>query len=148
MVGHSFGGFASAWALAGWTAERPLEAPRLVTIGTPEHLSGVVENFRRILDLSPEVVDHMDDWIQARTGRRIKDITLSRVVREAGVQAVHIHDREDKEVPFSEAEAAASAGPGELAATIGLGHRRIVRAPEVAAIISEAMSARAGTPCP
>ena len=55
--------------------------------------------------------------------------------------ALVVHDRGDREVPFEHGETLARSWPGaRLMVTEGLGHRRILRDPEVVRAVVEAVS--------
>jgi pimeloyl-ACP methyl ester carboxylesterase len=54
------------------------------------------------------------------------------MAQRAGLPALIIHDRDDRDVPWQEGEAVARAWPhARFLRTEGLGHRRILRDPEV-----------------
>jgi pimeloyl-ACP methyl ester carboxylesterase len=120
-IAHSLGGFGLAWALASGLA---LDAA--VLVAPPR---GPVEFFRRFCDalgLPPGVRDATRDRLARRLGIAVDDVDLVR--RVGSTPLLVIHDRHDREVPWSEGEAIARAWPGaSLVSTSGLGHRRILR---------------------
>jgi pimeloyl-ACP methyl ester carboxylesterase len=62
----------------------------------------------------------------AQYGR--EDIDAIAIAPQMTVPLLVLHDREDAEIPFGDAEAYAETWPGsELAAISGVGHRRILR---------------------
>ncbi len=81
--------------------------------------------------------DRSDARLEARVGRRFEELELIRAIGAARTPALVVHDRADREVDFSNAEALARAWPGSrLHATSGLGHRRILRDPAVLADVA------------
>lgn len=130
-VGHSLGGLGVAWALAGGLA---LDAA--VLVAPPR---GPVEFFRRFCDalrLSPDVRDATRARLGRRLGVALEEVDLARRVGETPLLV--FHDRDDREVPWSDGDAIARAWPrAALISTDGLGHRRILR--------DEAVTARAAS---
>lgn len=56
------------------------------------------------------------------------------LARQLDVPGLVIHDQDDRDVPIEEGAAVARAWPGaQFVRTTGLGHRRILRDPEVIA---------------
>lgn len=128
-IAHSLGAAGLAWALASGLA---LDAA--VLVAPPR---GPVDFFRRFceaLALRPGVRDATRARLERRLGIDLEDFDLSRRVG-AGPLLV-VHDRHDREVPWSDGLAIARAWPrASFLSTSGLGHRRILR--------DEAVTARA-----
>lgn len=126
LVAHSGGAIATGIAL-----RRNLEVERLVLLAPMTRPRKYAALFSAALALDPKV----DEAWQARALKRIGtsweelDLTLQASARRP---ALIIHDREDREVPFADGEALAQAWPGvTLHPVSGLGHRRLLRDPEV-----------------
>ncbi len=131
-VGHSFGGSALAFAVANGA-----EVGAAVVIGSPAAPAAYVDRFCDELGLSAAMRRRLRARLEARVGRRFEDLELTRAVAAARAPALVVHDRADREVDFSNAEALARAWPGSrLHATSGLGHRRILRDPGVLADVA------------
>jgi pimeloyl-ACP methyl ester carboxylesterase len=63
-----------------------------------------------------------------------KDFDVLASARTMTTPLLVFHDREDRDVAWSDGAAIAAAWPGaELVSTVGLGHRRIVQDPTVVA---------------
>jgi pimeloyl-ACP methyl ester carboxylesterase len=133
VVGHSLGGDAAVLARALGT---PVE--RVVLIGAAADPS---DFFRRFLGLLGFDVSGRADAmsrLETKFDFRWSEANVSKAARALGaVPSLILHDREDAEVPFQDAEAIAGAWPGaRLHETHGLGHRRILRDPGVVASVA------------
>jgi pimeloyl-ACP methyl ester carboxylesterase len=136
-VGHSFGGAALAFA-----ASRGLALDAAVLVGAPPSPALYIEAFCDALSLPVRARAALRARLEARVGHRTEELELVRAVLRARSAALVVHDRDDREVAFAGGEALAGAWPGgQLLATAGLGHRRILRDPGVlsaaAAFIAE-----------
>jgi pimeloyl-ACP methyl ester carboxylesterase len=128
IVAHSGGATATGLALA-----RGMQVDRAVLIAPMARPERYAERFGQALGLS-EAVDRR--W-KARAVGHLKlrwddlDLTLAGM-RSRLPRALVIHDREDREVPWTDGRAIAEAWPGtELVLTAGLGHRRLLAEEEV-----------------
>lgn len=128
IVAHSGGAIATGIAL-----RNKLEVERLVLLAPMTRPRHYAATFSQALGLEPRV---RDGW-QARALKRIGltwdelDVTGPLTPR---VPALVIHDRDDKEVPFADGEAVANAWPDvTLHQVTGLGHRRLLKDPDVIA---------------
>lgn len=128
VIGHSMGGAASLIAAA-----RGLSLKRLVTIGSPASVQAVLHRaFHDKMGLSEQMGQRIQSRIEARFEIRMQDLDPLTCVKTLSQPLLVIHDLDDGEIPWAEAEALASAAPnGELLTTKGLGHVRILRKPEV-----------------
>jgi pimeloyl-ACP methyl ester carboxylesterase len=62
----------------------------------------------------------------------VDDLQVARRVRDYGQPCLIVHDLDDRDVPWAEGECYARHWPGaRLYTTQGLGHRRVLDAPEV-----------------
>lgn len=126
-IAHSLGGAGLAWAITGGLA---LDAA--VLVAPPR---GPVDFFHRFCDalaLRASVRDATRARLQRRLGIVLEDFDLSR--RVGSTPLLVFHDRDDREVPWSDGDAIARAWPrADLVSTRGLGHRRILRDGDVAA---------------
>jgi len=124
-IGHSFGGSALTFAIAQGLA---LDAAAI--IGAPATPAMYVDQFCDALGLSPRARRALRARLEVRVGRRFEELELTRAIAGTRSPVLVVHDRADREVDFSSAEALSRAWPGaRLHATSGLGHRRILRDP-------------------
>jgi pimeloyl-ACP methyl ester carboxylesterase len=123
VVAHSFGVMATLLAVR----EHGLITARLVSIGAFEHCRWFMEAAREHLNLTEAVAQRIRDRFEARHGHRVTWDRLSVVelLRQARCATLVIHDRFDREVPYSHSHALRSVGRHiEALPTVGLGHRR------------------------
>lgn len=132
VVAHSVGGAATALALR--FARGSLDLGRCVLLAPPVGAEGFFDGFCRALDL--------DDAMRAAVARRIESelgVSLDAIDVRActpwlGAPMLLLHDQGDREVSFENARTFVSAWPGaKLVVTSGLGHRAILRDPDVIA---------------
>lgn len=127
IVGHSLGGAAAALALGDGLA-----AERVVLLAAPADVVRFSTAFADYLRLPPGARAVMRRNLETRLQMRWDDLHLPTIARTLGARALLVHDREDEEVPFVHAEEIAAAWPGaRLVPTAGLGHRGLLRDPDV-----------------
>ncbi|GAA4012616.1 alpha/beta fold hydrolase [Hymenobacter fastidiosus] len=132
-VTHSFGAAATAGVPVQFNRPDASLLPRLVLMSAPGSTRKVAERFAELLHLPYSVVERMARFIQEQYGRQAESFSLLETGRHLPVQrALLLHDRQDRNVPFAEAEAIAAHWPGlDFRPTTGLGHNRIMREPAV-----------------
>jgi pimeloyl-ACP methyl ester carboxylesterase len=132
-VGHSLGGAATLFA-----ASRGLRVSRVAVIAAPADLGVWADRYRDALALSPTVDRHMRQLLSRHLGVEWHELDLSEVVRRLTVPGLVAHDRDDGDVPVDNGRTLAAQWPGaRLHETGGLGHRKILRDPEVIRSVGE-----------
>lgn len=127
IVAHSFGAAVSAFAVS-----KGLSVNRLALIACPCSMQKRFDQFTHFLKLSPRAAAIFQQLTENRAGIRATDIRIDALDAKRQANTLLAHDRDDREIAFSEAEMLASHWPGaHLFVTEGLGHRRILRAPAV-----------------
>jgi pimeloyl-ACP methyl ester carboxylesterase len=134
-VAHSLGGAAAAIALG-----RGVPLGRTALIGAPTDLLAQTQRFADGLGLPEAVRARMERRLERRVGLPLRVFNLGVQPRPAEPLLV-IHDRQDGEIPYEDGRRLAAAWQAELLTTDGLGHRRILRAPEVLSRISRFLAA-------
>ncbi|MEO8226010.1 MAG: alpha/beta fold hydrolase [Gemmatimonadota bacterium] len=130
-VGHSLGGAAIALA-ASWG----LELERAVLIAAPADPASYEARFAEYLQMPPTVRELMSQDLQRQLGITWAELDIPKVVRGLSIPALIIHDVDDADVAANSGEAIAGGWPGaELMCTSGLGHRSIIRDPEVVSAV-------------
>ena len=127
VIAHSFGGAVTTLAL-----ERGLDAKSVVLIGAPSSVEDVVRRFGELTGLRGKGMRAFREALERQTRVKIKEVEIFERVAGLHVPALIVHDRDDREVPFHDAERLVAQWPGAtLVATDGLGHRRILKDDEV-----------------
>lgn len=123
VVGHSLGATAAALALA-----RGLAVKRVVAVSPPADLVGYSRRFARWHWIPEPVRGAMQAAIEERYGIRWSELELARLAPRLGAEALVIHDRDDRMVPWTQGASFARHWPGaRLHSTDGLGHGRILQ---------------------
>ena len=140
VVGHSLG--ATAAALAARDGARFSHAVFLAPAATPENYPG---RFGRFLGIPEKGRNFMKRRLLARYGICWNDVSVTSFAPSMTARLLVYHDPKDKKVPFREGSAIAAAWPNaRLVAPRGVGHHRILRAPEVIVGTAEFLAVRAG----
>ena len=129
IVTHSFGGAATAWAM-----RHGLEVDRLVFIAPPADLDEYMDYFCDLLGLTDRVRQELTGTMEKRFDLLWEEVCRAILQPQADTPLLVIHDREDRDSAFTNGESVAGAWPdSQFFATTGLGHRRILRSPDVVA---------------
>src|SRR5689334_18961935 len=132
IVGHSFGGFTSLLAVS-----RGLPTARVVTIGTPASVPEVLRDFLRMIRLPDRALPSMIAALEARVGAPMASFEVEAFAPTVNVPVLVVHDTDDREVPYADGPRLAEVLGARLLTTNGLGHQRILFAPEVVAAVVE-----------
>jgi len=128
VIAHSGGASAVALALRAGLTPR-----RLVFVAPMAHPADYLETFAGFLGIGARTRKRLVPRIVSRVGVPLSDLDIPAVATHLGTPSLLVvHDREDAETPWSGGDAIARAWPdARLISTTGLGHRRIVRDPDV-----------------
>lgn len=126
IVGHSVGGAASLFA-----TRLGVRADRLALVAPPVSPERFAAGFGLMLGLDASLQHRMVARLERRYGLRMDELDVRTDAARWSRPLLVVHDVGDRVVPFSDGESIAHAAPlGTLVATHGLGHHRILRAPE------------------
>jgi pimeloyl-ACP methyl ester carboxylesterase len=126
-VGHSLGGAAVTLA-----QDETWHAEQLILVAPAADMKAAARRFFRFVHLAGYLREPFYAWLHRRTGVHIDELQLERKLPMLGQPALIVHDLDDADVPWSEGERYAQFWPGaRLFTTQGLGHRRVLDAPEV-----------------
>lgn len=130
IIGHSFG-----VACAIYAVQQGLEVNRLVAISPPANVRWLTQSFFTALDVTPRVQEIFNRKFEADFGADVwQRFSPEVLARRLEVPGLVIHDQDDRDAPIEGGAAVAQAWPGaQFVRTTGLGHRRILRDPEVIA---------------
>jgi pimeloyl-ACP methyl ester carboxylesterase len=127
LVGHSLGGAAVVMGLSDGLA-----ANRVVLLAPPADVRIFSDIFAETLAVPRQVQETMHRNLERRLRMTWNDLAIPSLARRLDSAALVIHDRGDVDVPFADGERIVQAWRGaRLVATSGLGHRAILRDPEV-----------------
>ncbi len=126
-VGHSLGGAAVALAQTEtWHAER------IVVIAPAADMASQAQRFMRYTRLGEHLREQFFGWHERTTGVNVRDLEIYRHLPALGHPCLIVHDLEDAEVPWSDGELYARHWHNaRLLTTQGLGHHRVLDAPDV-----------------
>lgn len=123
IIAHSFGAVTTILAL-----DNGVDADRAVLISGANRYGDILKTYSEILGLSPEASHLFTQAVSYRVGVAAKELMVADYFARVKQPALIIHDRNDKELKFTESEALAKANPkARLVITEGLGHRRILK---------------------
>jgi len=130
-IGHSIGGLA---VLVAGEGRHPMPGAvsfdAYVLIAIPDRFADVTRRFGNDHGLSAAGLQAFERRLERLAQRRIADFTASNFLSAIGRPSLLLHARDDREVPFADAERIAAEVPTtELQALNGLGHRAILYAP-------------------
>lgn len=127
VITHSFGGMALAYAMS-----MGFKTGKAVLLCPPDSLELLLEGFQQTLTLPAPAMRVMVRKSFAAYGQITRDaVNMVNNARNIDCPALIIHDQDDSDVPVESSRRIAAAWPGsELVITQGLGHRRILRAPD------------------
>jgi pimeloyl-ACP methyl ester carboxylesterase len=127
VVAHSAGAVAATYAVA-----LGLPVERLVYVAPGADLLAYSRRFARALGMSEALRRRLQERLERRIGVAWSEIEPVERAPEMTAPLLAFADRDDPESPLPTVEALIRAWPGaELEVTSGLGHRRILRNPEV-----------------
>lgn len=143
IIGHSFGAGNALLA----KREYGFPAEKMALIGCFAHGSWVTDRFGEALNIPSAVIARMRRLLEERYGGRLQweRLAITDMVKAESARILLVHDKDDKEVPYSHAQLliTACSGKAELYTTEGLGHRRILRDPSVLVQICDFFGAQA-----
>ena len=132
VVAHSLAANAAAWALS-----RGLPAARLVLLAPPASPREYTRLFAHVFGLSEATRAAMQRRVEAREAILMPQFEPQAVGPRINVPTLIVHDREDSINRFADGVAYSHAIAGaQLIATQGLGHRRVLKEPEVLAAVA------------
>lgn len=134
VIGHSFGVACTIYAV-----QQGLEVNRLVAISPPASVRWLTQSFFTALDVAPRVQEIFNRMFETQFGADLwQRFSPEVLARRLDVPGLVIHDQDDRDAPIEGGVAVAQAWPGaQFVRTTGLGHRRILRDPEVIARATE-----------
>jgi len=132
IVAHSVGG--AATALAFHLSRGALDVGRCVLVAPPVSAKRFFDGFCATLGLDGEMREAVAKRIERELGIPLASVDVREASPHLHTPMLLLHDENDREVPFEDARTFVQAWPGaKLVVTSGLGHRAILRDPDVVA---------------
>jgi pimeloyl-ACP methyl ester carboxylesterase len=131
IIGHSFG--AANVVIA--KSRHPFSVRKLVLLSCFSDGEWVLDRFGDFLNLSPRVLRTLKELHERRRNGsfRWSEMNIAKMATEELIPILFIHDRNDKEVPYSQMQIFSSMKRSNFRfmSTDGMGHRRIMRDEQV-----------------
>jgi alpha-beta hydrolase superfamily lysophospholipase len=123
ILGHSGGGFASAYVVA----QNP-RIKKLILISPFNKVTDVFKKYFEMIQLGEKARLLMIGYFTKLTGKKVQELSGELSAQAIRAKTLVIHDRNDKEVQVEDSiDIAKNLKNGQLILTEGLGHRRILR---------------------
>lgn len=138
VIAHSLGTIATYLDLRlGW-----LGTQRLVFVAPMVEATSLFDQFQAALGFGRRTRRGMDQAAQAFTGLPISefDARYQSTFLDEPLPTFVVHDRDDRQTPYADAEAFAREVGAEFLGTEGLGHRKVLRDPKVIERVVEFVS--------
>jgi pimeloyl-ACP methyl ester carboxylesterase len=133
VIAHSFGAAATTVALS-----RGLEVARVAYVAPLFSVVDSVARYIAHLGLSPADADAFRRALSAANLAGPDELDGASLAPRMTAPLLVVHDRDDREVPYTDGVAAAAVWSGaRLVTTTGLGHRRILSDPAVVSEVRE-----------
>jgi len=133
IIGHSFGGAASAYA-----CQQGLSAKLLVLISAPSSCVGAFERYWDFLSIGDKARKRFMDIVEKETGIEVDSMSSVNFISDLPQNVLVIHDDEDQMVPISDAYNLRRARPDiEFLETTKLGHNRVLHDKDTCSRVSE-----------
>lgn len=127
VIAHSFGCAVTAFA-----AVNGFSAKKFVFIASPCDLQDAFDRFTNFMKLSPKAKKHFQSFVEHEAQLKIEEAQMNRIVSRIQHPVLVIHDKEDQEIPYSDAlKLTNDLSHVSLLSTEGLGHRRILKSEQV-----------------
>ena len=136
VIAHSFGGGCSVLAV-----KRGLKTRGLVLIASPAFYDRVVHFFTLSMKLSKKAEVYFTEMITELTGIAPRELDIGKIGSVLNKPVLVVHDENDNAVNYLSAKAIIEQWPNaQLYTTQGLGHRRIMKDPQVIEVVSKFIS--------
>jgi pimeloyl-ACP methyl ester carboxylesterase len=121
LVGHSVGGYASAYCMAHFT---PPSVKKLILMATPSNMTQIFDAFLDFLKLSDKTRQAFYDYIKTEYGKPAEAFALEHFADKIKAQGLIIHDENDEIIPHKDAFTIEKAWKtAKVNITQGQGHR-------------------------
>lgn len=120
IIGHSVGGMATVFYQHKYQLD---SLNKLILLGAPSEFESILKNYTDMLSYNSKVVKSLNDLIEKSFGAPPKAFSTAQYSKTLEVQALLIHDKKDKIIPYSDAELIhKNFKNSKLISTSGYGH--------------------------
>lgn len=128
-ISHSFGSAVVAHGLA--QLDETIE--KIIFLTNPNKMEDIFTAFKDHIGLSEKAYNHLIAYTEGLINRSIQSLAVEENVKNAGIEKMLlIHDKEDKVLPYQNAEQVVKAHPSAALLTLeNVGHYRMLWNPEV-----------------
>ena len=133
FMGHSLGGLTLAHFLEEIHSVRSEKDIRLVLIAPAVETVTAVEALGQLLQLSAEVRQELDKYVEEFSGHPFNWFSLRRALYQVQADILYLQDEEDRVTPLKDALAVKADNHSNIrfVFTRGLGHRKIYKDPAI-----------------
>lgn len=125
IIGHSFGGLSAGAASYLYPELRSIP---LITVGSPNKLSVILDNFSRLVGFQKDHVPLVYKKMEETFNKKVEEMELGRFFKTHEAPILVVHDKEDKQVKVQAAtDIELDHQDIQFLYTKGLGHNRILR---------------------
>ncbi|SFN40483.1 Pimeloyl-ACP methyl ester carboxylesterase [Paenimyroides ummariense] len=122
MIGHSLGGMSVINSLG-----RGLQTDKAIIIGSGNTTKAITEDFLGTIGMKQKLTPTLINMFERKYNDKMTNYDVADQASKVNVPVLIIHDKNDKDVPFTAAEAISkNLQNNELLITTGLGHRKIL----------------------
>lgn len=122
MIGHSLGGMSVINSLG-----RGLQTDKAIIIGSGNTTKAITEDFLGTIGMKQKLTPILINLFERKYNDKMTNYDVADQALKVNVPVLIIHDKNDKDVPFTAAEAISkNLQNNELLITTGLGHRKIL----------------------
>lgn len=137
IIGHSFGGASSLFALN--RLDPSLGIEKLALVAVPANMLQIFNEAVQTLGLPPSVGKHFKTLLEKKAGRRLTDLDDAILgLPEGGVRILLVHDRQDRQVSWENSLLMVRHwNNAHLVLTDGYGHYRLMKNPDLIRRVAE-----------
>ncbi len=123
VIAHSMGAAATAFSLS-----NGLNTQKVILVAGPSCIANTLHHFAGLMGLNNKTTRYFLEEIEKTVGIPSEQLDVLAGKQDISIPILVVHDETDREIPFSESQRMVSAfSQGELLATQGLGHRKIIK---------------------
>lgn len=122
VVGHSLGGMSIINSIG-----RGLKTQKAIVIGSGNKTSDITEDFLKNIGMPRKIAPVLINLFERKYNDKMVNYDVEQHTKNVEIPVLIIHDKNDKDVPFSAAETIhKKIHNSQLVQTTGLGHRKIL----------------------